>query len=229
MINLLEKILLSDNVCENFHNTLAQNKEFSAWCNKLLPQIQDCVMSQNNPWHVYNVLDHILHSVENINQLSKDLPYQTRKNLAMTMLLHDIGKPQCHIRRMKQGVMIDSFFNHNIASRDIAKNFLKNVEYPTKDALLIENLIFKHDIFMFIDLTPTTNPYHRPLSKELIIKEIMEFENLGIEGYDAMKCLLLVGRADSLAQNPKATQKSLQLLTAMDKMLEEVVKEQERE
>ena len=34
-----------------------------------MPQVEDCKnQEQNNPWHKYNVLDHILHSVEEMNK-----------------------------------------------------------------------------------------------------------------------------------------------------------------
>lgn len=71
--DLLDKILLSNNVIDEFYKNY-ENPSFKKWILNILPEIEDCKNTkQDNPWHVYNCLDHILHSVENINKLSKGI------------------------------------------------------------------------------------------------------------------------------------------------------------
>ena len=109
-IVLLDKILLSNNVVKDFCNEYNSNTEFKKWLDTFLPEIKSCEkQAQNNPWHKYNVLGHILHSVEEMNKQTLGLDNKTRRMLAYTMLLHDIGKPASHIVRMKNSQAMDSF------------------------------------------------------------------------------------------------------------------------
>ena len=215
---LLDEILLSDNVCQNFHKEYKDNNEFHRWLSSLLPEIKTCFMPQNNPWHVYSVIDHILHSVEEMNKLSLGYDGKTRRRLAYTMFLHDIGKPECHIKRQKNGVLIDSFFNHNIASERIAKRVLKDFNFDKNECKIIEKLVYKHDIFMFLTLDKTTNPHHKQLSNDVIKNEIADLNSVG-NGAELLKQLIMVGRSDSKSQNPAMTKNSLILLDAMENKL----------
>ena len=64
MIKTLDSIILSKDVVKDFY-THYSDKNFLKWINNILPEIHDCKkLKQDNPWHIYNCLDHILHSVE---------------------------------------------------------------------------------------------------------------------------------------------------------------------
>ena len=229
-IQKLNSILLSDEACNQFHSTFNSDNDFHSWLTEILPEINACKnMQQNNPWHIYNVLDHILHSVECINKQSTTMSQNERYILALTMFLHDIGKPECHLTRKKNRVVIDSFFHHNEASAKISHRVLPSLQVNPHDATLIEALVLKHDIFMFIVDGKTNNPHHESLSKDILKREIKFFENKGLNGYDSMKKLIMVGRADNLAQNPAITKNSLLLLEKMDLILEDMAKTDERE
>ena len=222
MNKLLDKILLSHNVVEDFYKEYNTNIEFKVWLDKTIREIKLCEqLKQNNPWHIYNVLGHILHSVEVMNKQSKDLPLNDRRILAYTMLFHDIGKPEKHITRQKDGVIIDSFFDHNIASENIAKLRLPNLKFSNKEIEIISKLVFKHDIFMFIKYDGFVNRFQRRFSKELVLDEIEDMSSLG-DGVKYMKYLVMVGRADNLAQNPEKTADSLKLLTKFDEVIDSI-------
>lgn len=218
-LQILNNILLSDQVCEKFYRELKNNPDFRLWLKEILPEIEKCKMPQNNPWHIYNVLDHILHSVEEMNRLSYSMDVKTQLILAQTMFLHDIGKPQCHLKRKRGNKMIDSFFYHNEASAYIANRVLPKLGVDGKNKALITALVFKHDIFMFIDKNKATNPYHETLSPNLIKEHMTFFEKCGLNGYDCIEKLLLVGKADALAQNPKKSKDTLELIDLMTEML----------
>lgn len=216
----LDKILLSNDVVKNFYNEYENNSEFKKCLISVLPEVENCAkMEQNNPWHIYNVLGHILHSVEEMNKQTKNLPKKDRELLAYTMFLHDIGKPECHIVRKKNGVMIDSFFDHNKASEKIANRFLPEIGFNQKDTKVISKLVFKHDIFMFIEAEKPKNQYHRQLTSTLLKNEIADLGKVG-DGEKLMRYLVMVGRSDSLSQNPKMTEQSLELLDKFDEMLD---------
>lgn len=222
----LDEILLSNDARQNFYEEYIKNADFKSWLLNFLPEIEDCEkQQQNNPWHKYNVLGHILHSVEAMNSQTVGLEYNDRKLLAYTMLLHDIGKPAKHITRKKDGKVIDSFFDHNIESEKVAKRVLGKFGFSKEEILQIASLVNKHDIFMFIKDYKPSNPYHKQLTMGLIENEIKQLNLVG-NGEDLFKKLVLVGRADNLAQNEQMTEEPLRLLAQIDKML--ITRERER-
>jgi len=220
----LHEILLSENVCEEFHKTYDNDKNFNSWLRNFLPEVEDCKnMKQNNPWHIYNVLDHILHSVEEINKQTEDLPYEDRKLLAYTMFLHDIGKPACHLTRMKDGKMIDSFFKHNIESRNITYRSAYYFDFNINEIDIIAKLVEKHDIFMFIkefDIPSEHLSHWRKLTPGLIEREIEDLNSIG-NGAKYFDYLVKIGIADNRAQNPEMAGESLHMLKSCQKMLAE--------
>lgn len=230
MIEKLDEILLSDDVVKKFYENY-EKSDFKEELLKILPEIEDCKNTkQDNPWHIYNCLDHILHSVESVNKFSKDMDENTRRILAYTMFLHDIGKPKCYIRRYSKLYKreVDSFFNHNLKSVEIAKRVLPKLNFSENEQKIIELLIKEHDIFMFISLKPTYNQHHKVLDMKLIEDKINSYDQTG-NGEELLKMLLMIGRADSSAQNPEMTKSSFELLDAMDNLLNEYIEESKHE
>ena len=218
-ITKLDEILLSSIVVDNFYTAYNNDLDFKAWLLNLLPEVELCEkQQQNNPWHKYNVLGHILHSVNQMNNQTKLLPLKDQRLLAYTMFLHDIGKPACHITRIKDGKQIDSFFNHNIKSFEIANRIYNDLNFDENDGKILAKLVYKHDIFMFIKDFPTNNSHWRTLTPDLIEEEIQDLNQVG-DGTKLMRYLVMVGRSDNLAQNEKMTTESLAMLDKIDKIL----------
>ena len=218
---LLDRILLSDRANEEFDINY-KNLQFKNWLLELLPEVEKCKnLKQDNPWHIYPCLEHILHSVEEMNKQTQTLKPENRRLLAYTMFLHDIGKPDCVIRRFSKQYNreVDSFFNHNKAGVRIAKRVLKDLGFSKQEENLILSFIDKHDMFMFITLEDDGNKFHKVLTNELIKEEVEEFNKFG-NGAELFKYLIMVGRSDNLAQNPELTGESLQLLNTMENMLQ---------
>lgn len=222
MLNLLNKIMLSNAVVEDFYKEYNNNQDFKQWLDKTIPEIELCdKQQQNNPWHKYNVLGHILHSIEEMNKQTIGLNESERRILAYTMLFHDIGKPEKHITREKDGKIIDSFFNHNIASERIAKECLPKLGFTHDEVEIIAKLVYKHDIFMYIKDFPTQNPHWKRLTPELVEEEIGDLSQVG-EGLKLMRWLVMVGRSDNRAQNEKMTAESLAMLDKFDLILDKL-------
>jgi tRNA nucleotidyltransferase (CCA-adding enzyme) len=221
-IEKLNKILLSENVVSEFHNKYAEDS-FKSWLLSIIPEIEECKnQQQDNPWHIYNCLDHILHSIEEMNKLSKHLDEHTRLILSFVMFLHDTGKPECHVRRFRKnyGREVDGFFNHQIASHKIAKRVLSKFGFDENDSKIISKLVLKHDMFMLLTLDPQNkNQYKKLLTPRVLEDEIEKLNEVG-NGLQLMEYLIMVGRSDTLAQNPKMTKKSLELNFKMKEMLE---------
>ena len=221
MNKVLDSILLDGSAVESFYFNYSK-KDFRKWILSVLPEIEKCIETkQDNPWHIYNCMDHILHSVEEMNKLSQGFDERTRKILAYVMFLHDIGKPESHIRRFSKlyGREIDSFFNHNKASVKIADRVLSGFGFLKTEIYVMKKLIDMHDIFMFIRLQDDGNPFHYVLDKKYINEQVLILDKVG-DGRDLLKQLIMVGRADNLAQNPSMTGAPLKLLEVMSKMVD---------
>lgn len=225
MKKVLDKILLSDNVLKEYYKAI-ENTQFKDWLCSVLPEIQKCkYLKQDNPWHIYNCLDHILHSVEEMNKQTKDLKPSTRRIMAYTMFLHDVGKPECYIRRYSKAYEreVDSFFDHNLAGEKIAHRVLPQFGFNKKESELIEFLVKQHDMFINITLTDEGNRYKKVLTNELLDNLINEFSTVGTAGNgdNVLKLLVMVARADNLAQNPKMTKDALKLLDIVNEKINE--------
>lgn len=228
MLNKLDSILLSDEVTKNFY-TEYSNPEFRDWLNSFLPEVEKCRrQQQDNPWHIYNCLDHILKSVEAINKQTTALDFDQRRKLAYTMFLHDIGKPDKYIRRYSKLYKreVDSFFNHNLQSKEIADRVLTtHLGFSRQDSEEIKTLVEQHDMFMFLTLENDYNPHHKVLTPHYL-KQVEQELDQNFDGHDMLTKLTMVGRADNMAQNPEMTQDSLRLVDKMEKMLSEKTQEE---
>ena len=124
MSNLFD-ILLSDKP-----STLIIENEKEVF--KLIPELERCKgFNQNNPWHPYDVYNHILHVIDNIDN---DLI------LRITALFHDIGKPFTYTEDDNK---IGHFYGHWEVSQEIFNKYANKYNIDNKD--LISKLIYYHD------------------------------------------------------------------------------------
>jgi tRNA nucleotidyltransferase (CCA-adding enzyme) len=123
----LNKLLLGNNVRELL---LAHFDVLTTVIPELAPSKD---FAQNNPYHCYDVLNHILHSVENA---PKDVI------LRLTMLFHDIGKPS-NYTQSEDG--IGHFKGHPQTSTDMAKDILTRLKYDNDTLKAVTQLVLYHD------------------------------------------------------------------------------------
>ena len=138
----------------------------------VLPEILPCVgFDQHNRHHCYDVWGHTAHAVA----AAPPDPV-----LRWTMLLHDLGKPQCFTLD-KQGV--GHFHGHHRPSAEMAESICRRLRFDKAAAQRICLLVRYHD---------------RPISlTERAIRRAMN--QLGVDG---LRQLCAVKRADNLAQHP---------------------------
>lgn len=109
----------------------------------IIPELAPCVgFEQNNPYHQYDVYDHIAHAVANYK--GSDI------SVKVALLLHDIGKPQCYTEDERGG----HFHGHGVPSHDIADTVTKRLRFDNKTRNEVLELVLYHDAV--IEPTPKT-------------------------------------------------------------------------
>ena len=206
----LTKVITSKNVKDNFYQFIKDN-DFYKWLIGLMPEIIDCKnCNQNTPWHIYNVLDHILISVEEINKLTKALNKNERKLFSYVMFLHDIGKPKCKQTYTVNNELRDTFPNHQEESKKLAERFLNKLKFNDEENKYILFLISNHDLFINIVKNPIKEN-QKQFSEQLLDNLIIEFNKYG-NGKKILKDIVIIAIADNKAQNPKLTKDPLEIL-----------------
>lgn len=212
----LDRVLMSPTAKTDFFDLYENDITFTNWLLGILPEVKDCqLQQQNNPWHVYNVLDHILVSVEHMASLAVDLSAKEKRLLGYVMFLHDIGKPETHGTRLnKEGVLVDSFYNHQIASKKIAQRVLPEFDFDNKEQQIIEKLILEHDYFMF--LSRQENLDDKKLTQKAK-ENIQEFNHFG-NGFKLNQMLVKIALSDNMAQNLALTKPNIELIKQYDRV-----------
>lgn len=106
-------------------------REFAQVIAVFIPDITPMIgFKQNHPMHCYDVWEHTLHALQNA---------QPDLLLRLSVLFHDIGKPETHFTDDKG---ISHFYGHNKESKEIAYNILT--------ALKSENRL-KNDVVTLVD------------------------------------------------------------------------------
>jgi tRNA nucleotidyltransferase (CCA-adding enzyme) len=127
----LEKIVISD------YPSKVKELYRLGLMDRILPELSKCFETlQNHPYHIYNVGDHIVKSIENI----ESSPF-----LRWTMLFHDIGKAYC---RTTDDKGIDHFYNHGDISVRIAQVIMKRLKFDNKTMDKVSLLVKNHDLLL---------------------------------------------------------------------------------
>lgn len=89
---------------------------------------------QNNPHHCYTVGEHTLHALEAI---------APDKNLRLTMLFHDMGKPDCYsVGEDGRG----HFYGHEELSAEIAKTIMNRLRFDRDTIVKVSHMVRYHDL-----------------------------------------------------------------------------------
>lgn len=163
----LYKILLSD-------KPSIQIKENEEYVFSLIPELEKCKgFEQNNPWHIYDVYEHILHVVDGVSN---------NIILRLAALFHDVGKLYTYTED-EHG--IGHFYNHWVKSKEIFLDFARKHSIADDITNSVAKLIFYHDIRI------------EKVSDEIIAQLLNDLT------IDEMILLFELKRSDLLAQNPE--------------------------
>ncbi|MBR3772286.1 MAG: CCA tRNA nucleotidyltransferase [Clostridium sp.] len=163
---------------------------------------------QNNPNHVDNVGIHCIKALkifhEQIAQSEdyqkREYPYKIFSALCWTILLHDVGKPA--MRTVDENGT-DHFYNHDLEGANIAKHILKRLKFDNYTVDTVTHLIRWHD-------------YRYELKLQAIRRALNKI------GKEAIFPLLLVQRADVLAQSDYNRDEKLARLDDAESLVNEV-------
>ena len=127
-IEELYDVLLSEKPSEDI---IKNEKEIF----ELIPELRICKgFKQFNRWHIYDVYEHILHVVDNV---------EPNIILRLSALFHDIGKPK-KFTLDEEGV--GHFYGHWEESEKIFKYFSKKYNIDKEISEKVCKLIYFHDI-----------------------------------------------------------------------------------
>lgn len=149
---------------------------------------------QHTKHHVYDVWQHIVHSIDSVEQ--NDI-------LRMTMLLHDLGKPQA-CTTDKNGC--NHFKGHQQISAELAEKILKRLRFPNEFSETCLKLILWHD--------------ERCSGSKKQIKRLLN--NIGEEN---TRLLFKVQRADTAAQSEYLRAEKFASIDLAERQTEEILAE----
>lgn len=149
---------------------------------------------QNHPHHIYNVAEHTIVAMQNIEPTVR---------LRLTMLLHDIGKIST---RTTDKHHIDHFYNHPKKSVQIEGQVLRELKFDNKMIKEVGLLILYHDHH----INHTVN--------RVYVKKILR--DIGVELFND---LLKVQLADAKAQNLNKLDSKIKLIEKQRKLMEDIL------
>ena len=109
--------------------------EYSDIIAQIIPEMKPCIgFEQNNPYHKYDVYEHIMQSVDR---------YQGDDDkILLALLLHDIGKPSCYSEDERGG----HFYGHAAVSAEMADTVLRTLRVDNATRTEAVELIKAHDM-----------------------------------------------------------------------------------
>lgn len=161
---------------------------------EIIPELTPCIgFHQNNPYHAYNVYDHICHAVENY--------WESSEIINMTLLLHDIGKPSCYTETDGVG----HFHGHGEVSKYIAEQILDRLKFDNKSKNAILELIYFHDL--------------RIDAKERAVRRVLN----KMSSPEQFRNLMIVRRADILAQSEFDQVPRIEKSRTLEKLMNDIL------
>lgn len=138
---------------------------------EFLPEFDRAMVTkQETPHHMYTVGEHILHALQNI---------RSDKTLRLTMLIHDLGKPE--MKTVDEDGTAH-FKGHAEISRRLAGQILRRLKFDNATLRSVEKLVYYHD-------------YRMPVTEKNVRRAMNKI------GEDLFPLYLEVRRADVLAQS----------------------------
>lgn len=201
-----EKLLMSDN--PEFFRMFCE----TGLTKVFMPEFDSCMATtQENPHHAYNVGEHMLHAVSavNLERLAREYEGEefakNKRILRLTMLLHDIGKPD---KKTVDEEGIAHFKGHPELGKQMSEKILRRLRYDNDTIKMVTGLVAAHEI-------------RYPAEKKNVRRII------GKVGEEYFPLLYYVNEADALAQSMYMREEKLERLSEIRRLYREIKKDDE--
>lgn len=165
----------------------------------ILPEFDVCMNTpQKHPHHMYNVGEHILHSLTGI---------KADRVLRLSMLLHDIGKPAT-LKVDQDGTT--HFHGHNVVGEKMAREILRRLRFDNDTIYVVCKMVMFHDYGNSV--IPDPRIVRRAIHRV---------------GEDVFPLIFPVKRADVGAQSDYMREEKLQAIDDWEKMYEKIMREKQ--
>ncbi len=159
---------------------------------QILPEFDLCMETpQNNPHHCYTVGEHILHSM---------LAIEADKVLRLSMLFHDIGKPQT-LTVDEEGITHNR--THPAVGAQMTRVILRRLKFDNDTIDKVTKLVLYHD-------------------QEIAVTQAGVRRALNRMGEDIFIMMFAVRRADVEAQSDYQREEKLQTLAYIESLYREI-------
>ncbi len=159
---------------------------------QFLPEFDQLMATeQNTKHHIYNVGEHTIRSME---EVPADL------TLRLTMLFHDIGKPDC---KTTDADGTDHFKGHPAVSGELTGHIMRRLKYDNDTIAAVKRLVLAHD--------DRPAPTHRSVRRAIVRC-----------GVDCFPALFTVKRADTLAQSMYRREEKLAEIDDFERLAGEI-------
>ena len=163
----------------------------------ILPEFDEMMHTeQETPHHMYSVGVHTLKAIEQV---------RADKVLRLTMLLHDVAKPQM---KTVDAFGVAHFKMHDIKGAETAKKILKRLKFDNDTLGKVTKLIQYHD-------------YRMPAQPKNVRKAICKI------GEELFPHYLEVRKADTMAQSDYMREEKLQNIAGIEQCYQEILAKKE--
>ena len=164
---------------------------------EIIPEFEQAVGFDQNNPH--HCCNVLSHTLISVDAAPKIL------SIRLAMLLHDIAKPNCYTES-DDGV--GHFHGHPRASSDMTEKILSRLKYDNDTIKTVSQLILYHDA----EIEPRREIIKRWLNRI---------------GEDLLRQLLIVKRADAMAQSDKHRRSKLDTLDAIPPLIDEIISQRQ--
>lgn len=163
----------------------------------ILPEFDEMMQTtQETPHHKYSVGEHTIKAIEMI---------RADKVLRLTMLLHDVAKPQM---KTIDGNGVAHFKMHDIKGAEMAKAILRRLKFDNDTLGKVTRLVQYHD-------------YRIPAEPKRVRRAMNKI------GEDLFPYYLEVRRADTMAQSEYLREEKLQNIREMEMCYQDILEKKE--
>jgi len=167
----LEKLVLGKRPADAIRHFFSSGLYLPVFHHKKLYGFKPIHMDQNNPHHQYNLLEHTVHVVKNLNNMLIDAGVSDKERMiaVMAAIFHDFGKMDPNIvRPSKSNPNASSYPGHENVSAELAVEILKRLGFGNEREL-ISKVVQEH-----------MRPHGEMQSPKSIGKFLRDFESMSI-------------------------------------------------